>query len=221
MKKLFRKTMTVLGSVALLGATMSGAMAASYPAPFSASNAAVVVGSGAASSDTAAAVSIATNLGMKTVSSGATTVVGGDSVDLGDVFGDIVLNTAFGGSSNPLYDDELPLLKDGKVKSVGYSQSLVLGSQTVEFDTLVDEDNYVVNSDVAEELRPVLHLDHSSGVLWTYTLTFDDDFDATAAGNEKIVIAGKEYTIAPDLAKGGDLVLYASSNTVEVTYGQT
>jgi len=220
MKKLFRKTMTVLGSVALLGATMSGALAASYPTPFSATNTAVVVGASAAASDTTAAVSIATNLGMKAASSSAATVVGGDSVDLGDVFGDIVLGASIGGT---LYDDELPLLKDGKVKTVSYSQSLTLGNQsTTKFGPLGnDEDNYVVNSDVAEELKPVLYLDHTTGALWTYTLTFDEDFNATAAGNEKIVIAGKEYTIAPDLAKGDDLVLYASSNTVEVTYGQT
>ena len=220
MKKLFRKTMTVLGSVALLGATMSGALAASYPTPFSATNTAVVVGTSAAASDTTAAVSIATNLGMKAASSSAATVVGGDSVDLGDVFGDIVLGASIGGT---LYDDELPLLKDGKVKTVSYSQSLTLGNQsTTKFGPLGnDEDNYVVNSDVAEELKPVLYLDHTTGALWTYTLTFDEDFNATAAGNEKIVIAGKEYTIAPDLAKGDDLVLYASSNTVEVTYGQT
>ena len=212
--------MTVLGSVALLGATMSGALAASYPTPFSATNTAVVVGASAAASDTTAAVSIATNLGMKAASSSAATVVGGDSVDLGDVFGDIVLGASIGGT---LYDDELPLLKDGKVKTVSYSQSLTLGNQsTTKFGPLGnDEDNYVVNSDVAEELKPVLYLDHTTGALWTYTLTFDEDFNATAAGNEKIVIAGKEYTIAPDLAKGDDLVLYASSNTVEVTYGQT
>ena len=218
MKKLFRKTMTVLGSVALLGATMSGALAASYPTPFSATNTAVVVGASAAASDTTAAVSIATNLGMKAASSSAATVVGGDSVDLGEVFGDIVLGASIGGT---LYDDELPLLKDGKVDGVDYSQKLDIGTHTIEFDDLVDEDNYVVNSDLAEDLTPILHINHGTSALWTYTLTFDEDFNATAAGNEKIVIAGKEYTIAPDLAKGDDLTLYASSNTVEVTYGQT
>ena len=220
MKKLFRKTMTVLGSVALLGATMSGALAASYPTPFSATNTAVVVGASAAASDTTAAVSIATNLGMKAASSSAATVVGGDSVDLGDVFGDIVLGASIGGT---LYDDELPsVLKDGKVKTVSYSQSLTLGNQATKFGPLGnDEDNYVVNSDVAEELKPVLYLDHTTGALWTYTLTFDSDFDVTDAGNEKIMLAGKEYTIAPDLANGDDLILYASSNTIEVTYGQT
>lgn len=218
MKKLFRKTMTVLGSVALLGATMSGALAASYPTPFSATNTAVVVGTSAAASDTTAAVSIATNLGMKAASSSAATVVGGDSVDLGDVFGDIVLGASIGGT---LYDDELPLLKDGKVDGVDYSQKLDIGTHTIEFDDLGDEDNYVVNSDLAEDLTPVLHIDHSTTALWTYTLTFDEDFNVSDAGNEKIVIAGKEYTIAPDLAKADDLVLYASSNTVEVTYGQT
>ncbi|MFA5485107.1 MAG: hypothetical protein WC260_02565 [Candidatus Pacearchaeota archaeon] len=49
---------------------ISLADSASYPAPFSASNA-VVIGSNAAASD-AAAVSIATNLGMKAVSPSAT-----------------------------------------------------------------------------------------------------------------------------------------------------
>ena len=218
MKKLFRKTMTVLGSVALLGATMSGALAASYPTPFSATNTAVVVGASAAASDTTAAVSIATNLGMKAASSSAATVVGGDSVDLGEVFGDIVLGASIGG---PLYDDELPLLKDGKVDGVDYSQKLDIGTHTIGFDNLGDEDNYVINSDLADGLKPLLHINHGSSALWTYTLTFDKDFDATEADNEKIVIAGKEYTISPDLANGDDLVLYASSNTVEVTYGQT
>ena len=49
MKKIFRKAITVLGSAALIGATVGAAAAAAYPGPFTSSNTAVVYGSGAAS----------------------------------------------------------------------------------------------------------------------------------------------------------------------------
>ena len=58
MKKLFRKATTVLGSVALIGATVGMAAAASYPEPFT-SNTAIVVGANAAPSDNIAAASFA------------------------------------------------------------------------------------------------------------------------------------------------------------------
>lgn len=218
MKKLFKKAVTVLGSFAMIGATMAGAMATTYQDPFG-DDSAVVVGSTAAASDTAAAMLVASDLGIKALADSTTTTVeGGDSVHLGDLFGDMVLGGNIGGT---IYDDDLSLLEDGVVNSVDYSQMLVLEADVISYGSLSDEDNYVVNADVAEELKPVLYVNQASGAAWTYTLTFDEDFNATDAGNEKIVLAGKEYTIDPNLGTTGDLVLYASSNTVEVTYGES
>ena len=59
MKKLFRKAVSVLGSVALVGATIGGAAAATYPAPFDDGDYAVVYGG--SSMDAAAASTIATS----------------------------------------------------------------------------------------------------------------------------------------------------------------
>ena len=62
----------------------------------------------------------------------------------------------------------------------------------------------------------------SSGVLWTYNLDFDTSLDAKEAGNEEIEIAGRSYTIDPNLEDAtsvtDDLVLYASTNTETFDY---
>src|SRR3989338_8255626 len=97
LKKSIKKMAAIGTGVAMLGATITGAMAldlADYPAPFvkdgvyDAANA-IVVGARAAASDTLGAVDIATNLQFlsKTCVSGSgsgSTVVSGDSVSVSD-----------------------------------------------------------------------------------------------------------------------------------------
>ena len=51
MNKIFKKAITILGSAALIGMTVGGADAASYPNPFKSSNTAIVVDSGDDSQD--------------------------------------------------------------------------------------------------------------------------------------------------------------------------
>ena len=74
-----RKAMTVLGSAALIGATIGAAAAANYPEPFT-SGATIVVGTNANPTDNTAAINIQSDLSGKMVAtSGTTTVCGGDS----------------------------------------------------------------------------------------------------------------------------------------------
>ena len=76
MKKLFQKAVSVLGSVALVGATVSTAAAATFPAPFDAGEYAVVYGAG--SQDSSAANVIAS--GLPAMGTGDSTVtLGSDS----------------------------------------------------------------------------------------------------------------------------------------------
>jgi len=77
MKQMFKKAITVLGSVALVGMTVGIASAASsFPQPFT-SNTAIVVGSNAAPSDSIAASSVASNLNAASAGSSVAATLNG------------------------------------------------------------------------------------------------------------------------------------------------
>ena len=116
MKKLFHKAITVLGTCALIGATMGSAVAASYADTFG-SDSAIVIGSAAASSDTVAAVTIANDLGISAL--GATTdsvvtVGDGDSFTLEKSSDSFNFNDALNSTHTTLDEDEMSeFLADG------------------------------------------------------------------------------------------------------------
>jgi hypothetical protein len=101
MKKLFRKAVSVLGSVAMIGATISGAAATAYPAPFDSGDYAVVYG--ANSQDSAAANTIAAGLPEM----GGTTMVGDFTFTDSITDDEVELRTAVTAGANPDIDATL------------------------------------------------------------------------------------------------------------------
>ena len=135
MKKIFRKAITVLGSVALIGATIGAAAAASYPAPFT-SNTAIVVGANAAPSDNIAAASIASNLDANAVSTGVT-MIDGENVALDSGSTKIWLNTSLNTAKTTLTKSDLPTILEqttfsGNVDSK-LTSTIAIGSNKVTF----------------------------------------------------------------------------------------
>ena len=110
MNRIFRKAITVLGSAALIGATVGAAAAANYPSPFT-SNTAIVVGANAAPSDNIAASSIASDL-----DSASAGVIGGDVTTSGDVVSidtsgtRIWLNASLNTAKSTLTKTDLPVV---------------------------------------------------------------------------------------------------------------
>jgi hypothetical protein len=112
MKKIFRKAITVLGSAALIGATVGAASAAAFPAPFT-SNTAVVYGANAAQVDMQAAMDIVANLDSASAGSSVTTLSGASGVteDQISLQGHLVT----GKISDALTDSKIPSLIDTKI----------------------------------------------------------------------------------------------------------
>ena len=136
MKKLFRKAVTVLGSTALVGATVAMAAAASYPEPFT-SNTAIVVGTGlgVSASDMIAAGDIATYLTANAASSGPVSVEGDDVFALGKSSNEFQLGYNLGSVYTDLDDNDMPsFLADGEYDDGDideeYSQTITLGTGT-------------------------------------------------------------------------------------------
>ncbi|MBU0471536.1 MAG: RES family NAD+ phosphorylase, partial [Nanoarchaeota archaeon] len=107
MKKLMRKAVTVLGSLALIGATIGGAAATTYPAPFNSGGYAVVYGSG--SLDSAAASTVAA--GLPEISG---TVSGGESISDDEIALGGALTTAKLGSGT-ITDSKIGSLMDQQI----------------------------------------------------------------------------------------------------------
>ena len=217
MKKMFRKAVTVLGSTALIGATVAMAAAASYPEPFT-SNAAIVVGANAAPSDNIAAASIASNLDANAVSTGTVVVSGGDSYrfektstkfHLGDAITTVV--------SSDLDEDQMPvLLNDGKFidddnDEFDFTQKINLSSGLTL--SMFDDNDYRTDD-------PSIGFKINSGAdVLTYTLEFSDEPLYADLPTADMTIMGKSYYVlaATDLK----LTLLDSAADAIVTEGET
>ncbi len=199
MKKIFKKAVTVFGSAILIGATVGMAAAASYPTPFT-SNTAIVIGANAAPSDNIAAASIASNLdanAASSVTSGATTFVGGDSAKLqrpstllhiGDG-----LSTVFG---RAVTNNDMPnLLTDGSYRDSAnndhdYTQKIEVANLALQdFDLSQYDSNY-------SDSTPTIGMPIASGDnVLNYTLTFQDNVNTSEMANTNLDIMGKEYYV--------------------------
>jgi hypothetical protein len=158
MKKLFQKAVSVLGGFALVGASISGAVASTYPAPFDAGSYAVVYGS---SNDMTAANTIANGLPT-----------------LGGTVGDFSFTES-------VSEDEIPL--GGNIYTAsGQVQEYVVGSTTTgksKLTSLIDEqmswddglgsENY----DVVEKIK-------LSGMTLKTSLD-DNDYEGVAMTNDR------------------------------------
>jgi len=232
--KVVIKKIAALGTgIAMMGATMAGALAADlnqYPSMFFQDgrfNAAVVVGDQAAAIDVVGAIDLAFSLQYeakvsKTVSlGGEETVTASSGVEVSATGNHLTLNEALNSVESQFKKDDLPvLLADGTVtddsdnEDYDYSQKLIPSSDQVKFG-LPDDDIF---GDV-----PQLYLDQSSGAAYTVVVEFDTALNATALDDsEKITIMGKTFTFDPDMQSGDNtLVLYASEKTETISVGES
>ncbi len=233
----FNKIMTVLlGFTLILMLGASGVLAGVFPNPFVINgNEDVNIIYGATGDDLSGANSIGNDL-IATWDSQQPEIVDGDSTTI--VIGDeSYLIRSHGNDLNfleGLYDveqklteDELPiLLADGNVETddgeeIDYTQELILGNNAITFASL-DEDEYIVNEDLASNEVPMLYLNLESSA-WELLVEFDKSVDMTdLEDNAKITIAGVEYTINPNADNNDDeLILYASTQEIRIELEET
>ena len=207
MKKIFKKAMTVLGSAAMLGATVGSAFAAAYPSPFT-SNTAIVVGTGAGASDSIAIANVKAGLTALSTASKVTNVEGGESFRLQKSnefnFGD-ALNSVY---SN-LYDDEMDFLSagdynDGAVDSE-YTQKITLGTKTLSVfaDTNYNDDDASVG----------FYFTNGQEIM-NYTIEFDTLVNYTEMVGTDMPLLNKKYYVLAASASQIDVLDSAESTTV-------
>jgi len=216
MKKIFRKAVTVLGSTALIGATVAMAAAASYPEPFT-SNTAIVVGANAAPSDNIAAASIASNLDANAVSGAVTTVSGGESFKLDKSSNHFNFNDAFGDVYSTLDSEDMDFLADGTYDDgtidEDYEQTITVASQTLE---LFADNDY--NDD-----EPTIGWKWSNtDSILTYVMEYDDTINFTEMEDTDLPLFGSEYyVLSAATDDSGTLELLDSAEKSVLTEGET
>ena len=206
MKKIFRKAMTVLASTALIGMTVGGAFAASYPTPFT-TNTAIVVGANAAPSDNIAASSIASNLDASSAGTGATTTTtDGDSYKFEKTSTKFNLgNNITGVISASLDDDELPtLLAEGKFidndnDEFDYTQKIVIGPK-VQLSMFEDDD-------YADDTPTVGFSIPSGTTVLNYNLDFSDEPTINDLATTDLPFMGKTYYVLSNSTSNANLIL--------------
>jgi len=219
MKKIFRKAITVLGSAALIGATVGAAAAAAYPAPFT-SNTAIVVGANAAPSDNIAAASIASDLNAN-AASGTVTVTGGDSYKiektstkfhLGDYIGNI--------TSSNLDEDELPtLLAKGKYvdddnDEFDYTQKIKLNNDTIQLKMFSD------SSYAKDEPTLGFRLQNEDFIM-NYTLDMTDKPYFNDLATTELPLMGKNYYVLSVGSSNDTITLLDSASSVILAEGDS
>ncbi len=216
----YKKILATVGSVLMLGATMAGAFATSYPVPFS-SGAVVVVGANAASTDMVAATSINSNLAGRLVTgTGSVSVEGGDSIKIQRASQKFNLNQNMRGVfSMDLTKTELPvLLADGTFrgkdnKEYRYNQRVVLSEDM----KLTHFSDYDLN-----EEKPVIGFQIASGKkVLSYALEFVSAPEDTTLVERNIKMLDKNYYILGVNANAGKVTLLDSANSAFVEEGET
>lgn len=216
MKKLFKKAMTVAGSVALIGATVGSAFAASYPEPFT-SNTAIVVGASAAPSDNVAAANIASDLDSESAGTTTTTVEGGETFDLFDNdylhFGD-AMNAV---KNSALDDDDMDALADGEyddgdTDDLEYTQRVSIGSKALEL---------IADSDLNDE-EPTIGYHFDDTTVLTYTLDFESDgANMTTMAESDFPLFGETYYVLEADSTNKKITLLNSAEKTIVSEGET
>ena len=220
LKKAIKKMAAIGTGVAMLGATITGAMAldlAEYPAPFvkngvyDAANA-IIVGARAAASDTLGAVDVATNLQFlsKTCVSGSgagATSISGDSVGITDGSDMLELRETLGNVRETMTELELDGLRGGLVTtnegSTEYNQYLRFTSVDLNIDSPLV--NFTGNDDNVEDVADYLYIKegtNESTVFFEYELQFSEGLESDIVSNklddledEELVILGQVYNV--------------------------
>lgn len=223
----FKKVVSVLAGVVLLGSTVGFAAAANYPAPFIAggsSDVAVVVGASAATSDYLAAVDLGQNLQAALASqtaSGTTTVSGsvsGEAYALFTSASKLWMNDTINSVKDILTETELPtVLADGSFSGV----------VDADFTQTIDLNNYarlVYGQYPTSDDDPIIAYDlgtsPASQALYSSTITFNKAVNFTHADSEgeTLTLFGQKFTVGTD-TDTSQLVLYKSSETFSLSVG--
>ena len=225
MKFNFKKIASVLATTVMLGSTVAFA-AAAWPAPLVTSgvaDAALVVGASAASTDMAAATSVANALNAKVTATGDTTVEG-DSVKLEKSSDKFSLSQELNDFMTTLDSEDLGIvLAEGTYlnqdnNDYDYEQEIALGAEPLVYNH--DQD---YNDD-----KPTAGFFMSSGVtVLTYTLDFTNAAECGTAfsdcDNNELEMLGKTFFIsnAENISTGVKLTLLDSANIATVSEGET
>ena len=96
-------------------------------------------------------------------------------------------------------NEDLPgILSSGSVEyydgeDEDYTQELIFGDNSINFNSLDNEEDYVINANLSNRMAPLMYLDLDN-YLWDLKIEFDDSLDATYLDDDaSINIAGKEY----------------------------
>lgn len=224
MKKIFRKAVTVLGSVALIGMTVGAASAAAYPAPFT-SNTAIVVGANAAPSDNIAAASIASNLdaGATAVTTGTTT---GETASLASGSDLFYQMDELNENIQTLTKVDFPtVLADGTFTNddgtaYDFEQTITIGTSATNHLDFTNSDNDLDDPAMAIEIaQGSLSAD---GGIYQLVATFNKAvaFNATASEGEDITLFGNTYTVGT-ATDADTLVLLGGSSGAIINVGES
>lgn len=215
MKKLFHKAITVLGGLTLIGATLSGALAASYSS-LTGSNTAVVVGASALASDSTAAATVVADLGVGT---GSVVVEGGDSFKLETSYKKFNMGDDFSNVIATLNEDHMEgFLAEGTYRDkdnveMDYSQSITFPTTGPALQYFSDR-NY---NDKEETLG--FNIAKDAEIL-KYKLDLEGELNE-AVGVDIPLLGGTYYVSKVNTTGTHTIELFDASSVVEVEEGQT
>ncbi len=224
MKNIFRKAASVVASTALVGMTIGVAAAASYPSPFT-SNTAVVVGAGAAASDSDAAGLVLNGLKSLSSSDSMSGDITGESVDLASGSDLLYLNDELSENVQTLTKADLPtVLADGTFTDddgtdYDFEQILTIGTSTNNGFEFGNSDNDLDDPTLMLKLSTTAT---ATNAIYDLTATFNTavPFNATNSEGEDITIFGKTYTVGT-ATDADTLVLLGGSGSANINVGQT
>jgi hypothetical protein len=210
MKKIFRKAMTVLGSAALIGATVGAAAAAAYPAQFT-SNTAIVYG--ANSVDSEAATNIQNILDGQVGGSTGTTLTGGESFSLDKTSTHMNFGDALNKVYSSLDENEMDFLAEGSYDDgdidADYDQTVTLGSLNM---------TQFADKDFDDDTPTIGWMFTKDDLILNYTLNFQSSVNATEMAETDMPFLGKEYYVLE--ADTDTITLLDSANSALVSDGE-
>jgi hypothetical protein len=216
MKKIFTKAMTVIGSAALIGATVGAAVAASaYPDPFT-SNSAIVYGANAAPTDNAAALTIASNVDSATAGGSMTTLKGASGVTEDEVILGGQIDVAAYKIDSTMTDTDIPSLLDAKI---AWDDGEGSDDYDVHEEIFIGDMGIVTTLD-DEDLEGVA-LSNNMGLEYRYV--FDDALNVSAIGDSAadtlyLTIMGIEYEIE---AISATSITVVTSDEISLAIGES
>ncbi|MCK4997026.1 hypothetical protein KAS08_01865 [Candidatus Pacearchaeota archaeon] len=217
MKKIFRKAITVLGSAALIGATVGAAAAAAYPAQFTASNTVIVYGSDSGAADNIATTALnADLLSLAAGSTTTTTVEGGEVFSLGKDSDEFEFGYNLSSVFTSLDDGEMEsFLADGEyddgVIDSEFSQEITLGTQAL---------SLFADTDYDDDKTPTIGFHFDDTEVLSYEMTLDDSDEVYVNMiDTEIPLMGREYYVLD--ATADEVTLLDSAEKVVVTEGET